>query len=87
MPKTPYVDFKAVKQAVPIVQILDHYQLTDRFKRNGDSLTGPCPLHNGQSPTQFRVSISKNYWQCFSECESGGIIEHLLNSSFRHFRR
>jgi DNA primase len=74
MPKSPYVDFKAVKQAVSIVQILDHYQLTDRFKRNGDSLTGPCPLHNGQSPTQFRVSISKNCWHCFSECKSGGNI-------------
>lgn len=74
MPKTQYVDFKAVKQAVSILQILDHYNLTGRFKRNGDSLTGPCPLHNGQSPTQFRVSISKNCWNCFSECKSGGNI-------------
>jgi hypothetical protein len=31
-------------------------------------------LHNGQSPTQFRVSISKNCWHCFSECKSGGNI-------------
>jgi DNA primase len=74
MPKTQYVDFKAVKQAVSILQILDHYHLTERFKRNGDSLTGPCPLHNGQSPTQFRVSISKNCWHCFSECKRGGNI-------------
>jgi DNA primase len=74
MPKSPYVDFKAVKAAVSILQILDHYQLTDTFKRNGDSLTGPCPLHGGQSPTQFRVSLSKNCWNCFSECKSGGNI-------------
>ena len=74
MPKSPYVDFKTVKQSVSILQILDHYQLTDTFKRNGDSLTGPCPLHGGQSPTQFRVSISKNCWNCFSECKHGGNI-------------
>ena len=30
-PKTPYVDFKAVKQAASIVQILDHCQPADQF--------------------------------------------------------
>lgn len=74
MPKAAYVDFKTVKASVSILQILDHYQLTDTFKRNGDSLTGPCPLHGGHSPTQFRVSISKNCWNCFSECKHGGNI-------------
>ncbi len=74
MPKTQYVDFKTVKAAVSILQILDHYNLTETFKRNGDSLTGPCPLHGGQSPTQFRVSLSKNCWNCFSECKHGGNI-------------
>lgn len=74
MPKTKYVDFKAVKAAVSIVQILDHYGLTERFKRSGDSLSGPCPLHGGDNPTQFRVSISKNCWNCFSECKHGGNI-------------
>lgn len=74
MPRSQFVDFKTVKTAVSILQILDHYQLTDTFKRSGDSLTGPCPLHGGQSPTQFRVSLSKNCWNCFSECKHGGNI-------------
>ena len=74
MPKTKYVDFKAVKTSVSIVQILDHYGLTERFKRSGDSLTGPCPIHKGTNPTQFRVSISKNCWNCFSECKHGGNV-------------
>ena len=74
MPKSPYVDFKTVKTSVSILQILDHYHLTETFKRKGDSLTGPCPLHRGQNPTQFRISISKNCWNCFSECKRGGNI-------------
>lgn len=76
MSKTTYVDFRAVKQTVSILQILDHYNLTSRFKhsQNGDSLTGACPLHNGQNPTQFRVSIKKNCWNCFGDCKSGGNI-------------
>ena len=76
MSKTNYVDFRAVKQAVSILQILDHYNLTPRFKRsqNGESLTGACPLHNGQNPTQFRISTTKNCWNCFGDCKAGGNI-------------
>ena len=82
MPKTNYVDFRAVKQAVSILQILDHYNLTSRFKRsqNGESLTGACPLHNGQNPTQFRVSIKKNCWNCFGDCKSGGNILDFVSA-------
>ncbi|MDE2102157.1 MAG: toprim domain-containing protein, partial [Patescibacteria group bacterium] len=28
----------------------------------------------GSNPTQFRVSISKNIWNCFSECKHGGNV-------------
>jgi DNA primase len=72
MSKSSFVDFKAVKAAITMEQILDHYGLKDRFKRSGDSLNGPCPIHKGSSPTQFRVSTSKNIWHCFSQCKEGG---------------
>lgn len=72
MPKSQFVDFKAVKAAITMEQVLDHYELLSKFKRSGDSLSGPCPIHKGSSPTQFRVSISKNIWNCFSECKHGG---------------
>lgn len=72
MSRTVYVDFKTVKAAVSMSQIIDHYGLTERFKRHGDSLSGPCPLHDGQNPTQFRVSLTKNCWNCFGTCKGGG---------------
>lgn len=72
MPKSSFVDFKAIKQSVTMEQVLEHYGLSDRFKKSGDSLSGPCPIHKGSNPTQFRVSISKNIWNCFSECKHGG---------------
>lgn len=72
MAKTKFVDFKAVKAAITMEQVLDQYGILDRFKRKGDSLSGPCPIHKGSNPTQFRVSISKNIWNCFSECKHGG---------------
>lgn len=69
-----FVDFKSVKQAVSIVQVLEHYGFIKSLKRNGDSLTGPCPLHDGHTQGQFKVSISKNCWNCFGKCKSGGNI-------------
>lgn len=70
--KSSFVDFKAVKAAITMEQVLRHYDLLDQFKRSGDSLSGACPIHGGSNPTQFRVSISKNVWNCFSECKHGG---------------
>lgn len=72
MPKSSFIDFKAVKVAITMEQVLQHYGLLDQFKRSGDSLSGPCPIHKGSNPTQFRVSLSKSLWNCFSECKSGG---------------
>lgn len=74
MSKNQFVDFKAVKAAITMEQVLQHYGLLDQFKRSGDSLSGPCPIHKGSNPTQFRVSISKNIWNCFSECKNGGNV-------------
>lgn len=69
-----FVDFKAVKAAVTMEQLLEHYALSEQFKRSGDSLSGPCPIHKGSNPTQFRISVSKNIWHCFSECKHGGNV-------------
>ena len=74
MPRNPMVDFKAVKAAVSMEQVLDRYGLLDGLKRAGDSLSGPCPIHNGSNPTQFRVSLGKNLWNCFSDCKGGGNV-------------
>jgi len=74
MPKSSFVDFKAVKSAITMEQVLEHYGILDKFKRGTDSLSGPCPIHKGSNPTQFRISISKNIWHCFSECKHGGNV-------------
>ena len=72
MSKTKFVDFRAVKAAITKEQLLGHYKILEQFKRTGESLNGPCPIHKGSNPTQFRVSTTKNIWNCFSDCEHGG---------------
>jgi DNA primase len=72
MSRASFIDFRSVKAALSMEQVLQHYGLMDRFKRGPDSLSGPCPIHKGENPTQFRVSLSKNVWNCFSVCKRGG---------------
>lgn len=76
MPKTkkPFVDFRAIRARITMEQVLDHYQVLHTFKRNGNRLSGPCPIHNGSNPTQFRVELDRNIWKCFSECDDGGNV-------------
>lgn len=72
--KNMLVDFRAVRAAVSMERVLGHYGLLEPMKRGGDNLCGCCPIHKGSNPTQFRVSVSKNLWNCFSECKRGGNV-------------
>lgn len=55
-----FFDFRVIKQSVTMLQILEHYGLMQHMRRVGDVISGRCPIHNGQSKTAFRVSLSKN---------------------------
>src|SRR2546426_4562573 len=75
MNTTPsFVGFAALKHAVSMSQVLERYGLLQHLQRSGESLSGPCPLHAGHNQTQFRVSLRKNCWICFGDCNSGGSI-------------
>ena len=72
--KKPFVDFRAIRSQITMEQVLQHYGVLDTLKRSGTRLSGPCPIHNGSNPTQFRVDTEKNVWNCFSECQHGGNV-------------
>src|SRR5260370_40830324 len=74
MSKSKFVDFRAVKREVSMVQVLEHYGLMSRMHRSGDSVTGACAIHGGNNDTSFRVSVAKNCWNCFSQCGCGGNV-------------
>ncbi|MDR3560783.1 MAG: CHC2 zinc finger domain-containing protein [Negativicutes bacterium] len=74
MPKKPFVDFRDIRSRITMEQVLEHYGVLHTFKRAGDRLSGPCPIHGGSNPSQFRVDTEKNVWNCFSECKHGGNV-------------
>lgn len=68
------IDFRTIKASVSMQQVLDHYGLLGQLRRSGDNLSGACPIHRGHNKTQFRVSLTKNCWHCFGDCQAGGSV-------------
>jgi DNA primase len=74
-----FVGFAVLKRAVSISQVLSRYGLMDHLSRSGNSLVGVCPLHAGHNRGQFRVSLSKDCWMCFGDCNAGGSIVDFVS--------
>ncbi len=70
----PHLNFKNLKKNVSIASVLSDKGLSGRFKKRGDRLVGSCPIHGGDNPNAFVVSLSKNNWYCFTGCNTGGDI-------------
>src|SRR5712692_6623961 len=69
-----FVDFKMVKAAVTLEQVLAHYQV-NWLRKSGDELRGRCPIHHGESPDSFHASTSKNAFHCFAgKCGKRGNV-------------
>jgi DNA primase len=71
-----WVDFKAVKAAVSIHMVLDHYGNNWLRKETGD-LVGKCPIHQGDGKRTFRVNVKKNVFNCFSCNARGNVIDFV----------
>lgn len=57
----------------PIEEILNLSQ----FKRSGNTLQGPHPVHGSTTGTNFHVDTRKNVWYCFRCCAGGGPLQLL----------
>jgi DNA primase len=67
-----YIDIAAVKAAVTLKQILEHYGILEKLTPSGSGFRGCCPIHKGSDPKQFAVNLERGLWNCFSECKHGG---------------
>ena len=74
-----FIGFNLLKQAVSIERVFERYGLLERFHRSGDNLNGACPIHGGHNRSQFRVSLTRNLWICFGDCQGGGSIVDFVS--------
>ncbi|MCP4823862.1 MAG: hypothetical protein GY892_07060, partial [Shimia sp.] len=70
--------FKYLKARVSIAAVLQDKGLKTTFRKRGDQLFGPCPVHGGDNPNAFVISLSKNIWHCFTKCNAGGDVVELV---------
>ena len=61
------VDFRAVRDAVTIAQVLELLEWAP-VSRFGPQLRGPCPIHksSNEHSRSFSVNVAANAFQCFS---------------------
>ncbi len=64
--------FKYLKARVSIAAVLQDKGVRTAFTKRGQQLFGPCPLHGGDNPNAFVITLSKNIWHCFTQCNTGG---------------
>jgi len=72
--KRPFLDFKAIKGRVGIMDVLARYQV-ELVRVNQTALKGNCPLpsHSSGSKSTFFVNVAKSVWYCHSDsCKKNG---------------
>jgi DNA primase len=72
-----WVDFKAIKEAVSLEAVLEHYGLIKTLRRSGAELRGRCPIHNGEGSDTFHANTQKNAFQCFSCKARGNVLDFV----------
>src|SRR5687767_9937531 len=71
-----WVDFRAVKAAVPIAAVLQRYGVQG-LKRHGAELRGRCPVHKGEGQDSFHANTEKNAFNCFSCKVRGNVLDFV----------
>ena len=83
-----FLNFQYLKRAVPIEAVLRDKGLSTHLKKRKDQLFGPCPVHGGDNPQAFVVSLNKNLWRCFTKCDAGGdIVEFVRRLDGKTYRQ
>jgi DNA primase len=83
-----FLSFQYLKRAVPIEAVLHAKGLSTHLKKRKDQLFGPCPIHGGDNPSAFVVSLKKNLWHCFTKCDAGGdIVEFVRRLDGKSYRQ
>lgn len=71
------MEMDELKQRLSIEEVLNYYGIAN-LKKSGNSLHGSCPIHRGDNPGAFNVSLDKNLWNCFTHCGGGPVIDLIM---------
>ena len=72
-----WVDFQAIKEAVRLEAVLQHYHWKNQRRRRRDQLEGCCPIHGGERQDAFQANLSKNVFHCFACDAKGNVLDFV----------
>ena len=72
-----WVDFRAVKAAVNLADVLRDYGVDWLRSHRPGEWQGRCPIHRGRRDDAFHVSLSKNVFQCFACQAHGNVLDFV----------
>lgn len=75
--RNQWVDFRAIKAAVSLEAVLEHYGVKNLRRRRRDQLEGCCPLHRGEREDAFHANLSKNVFHCFACDAKGNVLDFV----------
>ncbi len=67
-------DIERVKKTIPLIDFISAFV---DLRPVASGAVGRCPFHDDEHPS-FGVNKEGNYWQCFSGCGSGSIIDFWM---------
>src|SRR6476620_1418946 len=77
MTMASWVEFASIKQTVPLLRVLEQYQVRGLRRSGKDQWRGVCPLHGGEGRDAFHVNTARQLFHCFS-CGAGGTVLDLV---------
>lgn len=75
--RNQWVDFQAIKEAVSLEAVLEHYGVKNLRQRRRDQLEGCCPLHCGEREDAFHASLSQNVFHGFACDAKGNVLDFV----------
>lgn len=75
--KSPWVDYKTLKQSVSIIDVLTHFKVEIPEHQNAQIYLPCClPHHAGdRSSNSLSVNKDKNIYRCVTHCGGGNVLE------------
>jgi hypothetical protein len=71
--------WEKVKRQITVEELVSDYV---DLNRHG---LGKCPFHDDTNPS-FSVNVKENYWQCFSGCGGGSVIDFWMKMNDLDFK-
>jgi len=84
-----YVGFTELNGGIPmwekVKRMITVEELVSNYVELNDTGLGKCPFHEDNHPS-FSVNLKENYWNCFSGCGGGSVIDFWMKLNNMEFK-